>query len=227
MIIAIKNYFRNKMVNLTAQSVTHFIPKCNVYCFSLYKNTEDEYATEEPLLPYITQLYCKTKYINNTGKLQDHIDETQTAGYAHPDNVKYFTEGFNIIQQYFFQKNINDKVLILAEDHFFTTGAVLNELTSHDFDLAYAAWDGADELDANGGILCIKPVTLSELFPLSEEPGQIIEHRLSSCLIRKVSPERRYKIKNRKQINYFGDGLYTNSSVKIKEELIKAGILET
>lgn len=211
------------MVNMTAKSVKHFLPEAVIHCISLYKDKSTDYNDSEPLLPFITNHFRKTKYVNDTGKPQDHEDTTQTAGYAHVDNVKYFTEGYNLAFEIF--KNEDQKVLVLAEDHFFTTGAVLRELTENDFSLAYAPWDHPSEKDANGSILCFRPRRVNHLFPIPEDGGQIIEHRLAQSLILKLPENELYKIKNRKRIDYFGDGMYTNSSADMRKALVEAGIL--
>ena len=218
MIVIFRNFLRNKMVNLTAQSVKHFVPNTTFYCLTLYKKDYwDDYADQEPLLPYITQFARPTKYVSSN-QVHDHEDSTKTSGYQNGDNAKYFTEGFNYIMEVF--KGVDQKVLILAEDHFFTTGAVLKELQDNEFDLAIAPWDVDD--DANGSVICWRPTKVAHLFPLPEG-GAPIEILLKHTLVDKV--ENVYKIKNRKHADYFGDGKYTNSSVEIEEELKKAGIL--
>jgi hypothetical protein len=222
MIVAFRNFFRNKTVNLTARSIRHFRPDVKIYCISFYKHDSSEYDTQEPLLDFIEETRVATKYVNSTGKPTDHVDTTQTSGYANPDNAKYFAEGYNEIWKLL--RGTNDKVLMLAEDHFFTTGETLKELEEHDFALAYAPWDHPSELDANGSIICMNLAHLDALFPIPEE-GHMIEHRIWESVVNRVKEEHRYKIKNRRRINYFGDGMYTNSSEEIENELRKANIL--
>lgn len=216
MIVVFRNFFRNRMVNLTAKSVRHFIPTAKFYCISFYKNDPSEYDQHEPLTNII-EVRVQTKYVNE-GAIQDHEDSTKTSGYQNADNVKYFVEGYNVILDMF--KTVEEKILVLGEDHYFTSGKVLEELISIDFDLAYAPWD--NDLDANGSILCMRPSKLSHLFPVAEQ-GPSIEAHLRNELISKV--DNRYAIKHRKHVNYFGDGKYTNSSGEIERELEKAGIL--
>lgn len=150
MIVVFRNFFRNKMVNLTAKSVKHFIPDAELYCVSYYKNDPSVYDDQEPLDKDIQQFLLRTKYVNE-GAIHDHEDSTKTSGYQNADNVKYFVEGYNDIIKLF--ADVVEKVLILGEDHYFTTGAVLNELQNNDFHLAYAPWD--TDNDANGSILCV------------------------------------------------------------------------
>lgn len=222
MIVAFRNFFRNKTVNLTAQSVRYFWPDVRVVCVSFFKRDPIECDGQEQLLDFIEEVRVQTKYVNSTGKPTDHVDTTQTSGYANPDNSKYFAEGYNEVWKLL--RGVDDKVLMLAEDHFFTTGATLKELEENDFSLAYAPWDHPSELDANGSILCVNFAHLDGLFPILEE-GSMIEHRIAESLVMRVSPSARYKIKNRRRIDYHGDGMYTNSSIEIEKELRKAGIL--
>lgn len=209
------------MVNLTARSVLFFIPKAKIICTSFYKHDINEYDQMEPLLPSIENHFFKTKYINPTNKPHDHIDSTKTSGWANSDNCHFFTEGYNCAFE--LVKETDEKVLLLAEDHFFTTGKVLNELQQNDFSVAYAPWD--NETDANASILCIRPHRVKHLFPISESPGLMIEHRLRDELISKVDQSELYKIIHRRRINYFGDGFYTNSSYDIRNALIESAII--
>jgi hypothetical protein len=220
MIIVYKNFFRNKMVNLSARSIRHFLPYAPIYCLSLYKENQSEYDEQEPLDDEISVIYRQTKIVFNNGKPLDHVDSAQTAGYGNMDNAKVFSEGINLVQDYF--KDVNDKVLVLAEDHFFTTGAVINELIEHDFDFAYAGWD--HEHDVNGSIMCLRPKRLQHLFPIDEN-GTHVESHLRHHLKEKVPAERLYCIQNRTGPDYKGDGMYTNSSEDMIKMLTEAGIL--
>lgn len=206
------------MVNLTAQTVKHFIPSATFHCVSFFKKNSSEYDHQEPLLNYISNEFIQTAYVNPENKPHDHIDNKMTSGFENKDNVKYFTEGYN----YFFRqfKDLDEKILILSEDHFFTSGKTLEEITTNEFDVAYGPWDLED--DANGAILCLNFAKVGHLFPLPET-GPSIEQHLRLNLIQKASKP--YKITTRKHINYHGDGVYTNSSETIKEEIQKAGIL--
>lgn len=205
------------MVNLTAQSIRHFMPDVEIHCISFFKECPCEYDLQPPLMPYIKEYKFQTKYVSGNDVL-DHVDNSKTSGFQNADNVKYFTEGYNTAMNIF--GHVEDKVLLLAEDHFFTTGKVLSELYLNDFDLAYAPWDSYD--DANGSIMCLRPAKVKHLFPIPES-GPPIERHLRDCLVSKVS--NRYKIENRFHANYFGDGKYTNSSVEMEEEMKKAKIL--
>lgn len=220
--IAFRNFFRNRTVNLTARSIRHFLPDVPMMCVSFYKHDPSEYDQQEDLLSYIKEYKVQTKYVSTNGKPTDHVDTTQTSGWANPDNSKFFAEGYNEIWKIL--RGTPGKTLMLAEDHFFTTGVTLNELIENDFSLAYAPWDHPSELDANGSILCMNLEHLDSLFPIPEH-GHMIEWRVSESIVQKVRQDRIYKIKNRRRIDYFGDGLYTNSSDEIEKELKKANII--
>ena len=219
MIVVYRNFFRNKMVNLSYQSVMNFLPTARVFCFSFYKKNQQEYETQEPLNPDIVNFYLQTAFVSGN-QITDHIDSTKTSGYQNSDNGKYFVEGYNGIFKVF--KLRTESVLMLSEDHFFTNGNTLKELVSNDYDIAYAPWD--NELDANGSILCLNFYALRHLFPLPVA-SMPIERLLQDNLITKIDNKRRYKILNRKHTNYFGDGVYTNSSEEMKVKMSEAKLI--
>lgn len=219
MIIVYRNFFRNKMVNLSLKSVRKFLPDVKVVCVSFFKEDTIEYDDQEPLDPSIEVHYFKTAFVSNNS-VQDDIDSTKTSGYQNADNGKYFVEGYNAIHS--FLKHLDEKVLMLSEDHFFTTGDTLKELQSKDFDLAYAPWD--HDHDANGSIVCVNFANLSHVFPIPIV-GMPIERLLQNYLVSKVSPDRALKMSYRRHIDYHGDGIYTNSSEVMRTEMEKAGIL--
>lgn len=219
--VVFRNFFRNKMVNLSARSVKHFLPNAEIHCFTLFKESMLEYREQEKLLPYIVEHRLKTKYVNpNKEAVQDHTDSTKTSGYANPDNGLYFAEGFNLIYDYF--KGLNEPVVILAEDHFFTTGKVLAELVENDYDVAIAPGD--HDMNANGALIVINPARVASYFPI-EESRIAIEPLIANTVMANVPPGRLYRIKHRKWIDYCGDGIYTNSSEEMISELQKAGII--
>lgn len=221
MIIAIRNFKRNKMVNLTARSIKHFMPDLPIYCFTFYKELTD-YNNQEPLLPFITEIKNKTKYVSNKN-IHDHIDSRKTSGFANPDNGMYFCEGFNTIFNTF--KNRSDKVVMLAEDHFTTKGIYLKELYENDWNVAFASAFNKDA-NANASILGIVPTKVAHLFPLPEINKMCVEEILTKYLVKKVKNKSRvYQLKCRNWIDYCGDGEYTNSSLIIETRLKEAGII--
>jgi hypothetical protein len=222
MIVVFRNFRRNKMVNLSATSVKHFMPDVPIFCFTFYKTSMDEYKEQPKLLPFIEEFTFKTKYV---GKNDNHDDKDprKTSGFANPDNGKYFTEGYNLIQSKF--KNWDKKFVILAEDHFFTTGKVLKELDENDWHVAFASGYNKDA-NANGSIIGINPAKVDHLFPINETAKGTVEAVLTNHLIKRIKKKSNvYQIENRKWIDYCGDGKYTNSSEEIEEEMKKAGII--
>ena len=223
MIIVFRNFFRNRMVNLTATSVKHFLPDAKFHCITLYKNSEDEYNGQPPLHEWIEEHKSQTKFVNSSSGVvydSNHPLGYGTSGAGHPDNGKYFVEGYNLAYDMFF--GLDEKILILSEDHFFTTGATIRELLANDYDVAYAPTEIPYE--ANGGLLTINPKNVSWLFPLPESQMPI-EGLLAEHLISKVNPDRLHKLSTRVWLDYKGDGLHTNGSDVIEEELKKVGIL--
>lgn len=206
------------MVNLTALTVRHFVPSAKFYCISFYKKNIDEYKGQEPLHSFIENTFIPTAFVNPEDKPHDHIDSKKTSGFENKDNAKYFTEGYNAAFEKF--KDLDEKVLLLAEDHFFTTGQTLREITQSDFDVAYAPWDHED--DANGAVICFNFKKLNHLFPLPIS-HQSVEAHIRDHVIHKASNP--YKLTSRKHANYFGDGIYTNSSEEMIRHITAAGIL--
>lgn len=208
---------RNKMVNLSAKSIWHFYPEAEIHCLTLYKTSRKEYSSQEPLDPRIKQFKEKTKYTSKN-TVYDGPWGT-TSGYASPLNGLFFMEGYNFIQKKF--SEYDGKLLILTEDHFFTSGKVLKELLENDWDAAYADAFSKTPADANAAILGINPFKLKGLFPLPEVQ-EMVEPLLGKSLLLRVP--KLYRIKHRNWIDYCGDGIYTNSSDEMKSEMIKAGI---
>lgn len=206
LVVCFKNFFRNRHVNLTAKSIRHFVPNAKLFCLCLYKHDKSEYDSQEPL--NMQCFYRQTKY-HGFGP-----------GAANPKNNCFFSEGYNFIYEYF--KDFEDKILMLAEDHFFTTGATLNEVVEYDYDAAYGSWRG-DTL-VNGSILAIKPKKVSNFFPLDETDARNIEDNLYKCFLAGVKQKAQLSTRG-PEIDYHGDGIYTNDADIIEEELRKAGII--
>ena len=216
--VAFRNFFRNRTVNLTMKSVRYFLPEAEFYCFSFFKESKEEYDDEEPLSPNIRSIFLKTQHVSTNGiDCTDSLDndDESTSGKGDEGNGFIFCEGYNSIFDSF--RESGDKILILAEDHFFTNGKVLKELSDNDFDVALAPWD---HLGFNGSILCFKPSNVSHLFPITDHGG-MIEYAMERNFVQKIPSEKIYFIKNRDQVDYCGDGFYTNSSTKT-EKAVKA-----
>lgn len=221
--VVFKNFMRNRMVNLTAKSVKHFIPNADIYCYSLYKQSEQDYADQDPLDPYIKQIWGQTKYVS--GKtVYDSENSPEVSGYAHPDNGAYFAEGYNMIFEKF--RDSDQKLLMLAEDHFFTSGATLREVMEIEWDVCFAPWTnwGAYS-NVNGSILGVVPSRVGHLFPIHEARNTQVEWVFWHELVAKIPPERAHAFTTRREVNYMGDGLYTNGSETIRQKMLEAGIL--
>jgi hypothetical protein len=225
MIVAFKNFKRNRMVNLTATSIRHFLPDIKIYCITLYKqNYDTEYANQEPLHDYIEEIMAPTKYISPI----DVHDSTQygaTSGFANPCNGMYFCEGYNLIYSMF--EGINEPVLILGEDHYFTKKTSLEEMLSTvgAWDVCYGDWDSwPGHPRANGSILCIVPSKVSHIFPIPEVMGSI-EDQVGEFILKNIPGDRLHRLSTREALNYHGDGRYTNSSEEMILDLKAAGIL--
>lgn len=226
--VAMKNFRRNRMVNLTALSVKHFLPNAQIHCFTLYEESMAEYADQEPILDFVQHHTGPTQFVSEK-KVYDHIDERLTSGYAHPENGAFFTEGYNIMHEHF--KEQDEPLLMLAEDHFFTTGQTLRELLETEWDVAYADGGSEDASKANGSILAVRPARVAHLFPMPSHLGlPTIEWVIGGHLLRHIPADRLYRIKNRKWSengypDYCNDGRYTNSSEVMRKDMEQAGIL--
>lgn len=194
------------MVNLTARSIRHFIPNAELYCVSLYKKESVEYRLQPDLeIPAEHQFFAKTKY------------HGMGSAVANAANGLFFSEGYNEILKRF--ENTSEKVLLLAEDHFFTSGTTLRELEEKEFDIAYAPWDSASDKGANGSILCVRP---NRVLPIPEQHIPI-----EGLLMRWIDSHSvvKHPLSTRTQLDYKGDGFYTNSELDVRLALIKAAIL--
>jgi hypothetical protein len=203
-LFVIKNFFRNDFVNLTAQSIKHFIPNAKVSCLNLYKDKIEDYKNQ-PFLNVDEIFYRKTKY-----------DSKGRGGVANPDNSLFFAEGYNYIYEQY--KFFDGKILMLAEDHFFTNGQTLNEFIHNDFDIAYAKWgDGA-----NGSILGLN-LTKNIVFPIPERTIGGVEGVFQEDIVNKSKNS--YCFSTRDGSDYKNDGFYSNDINEIKNSLIQHKIL--
>lgn len=206
--VVIKNCNRNIDTNLTAKSVKYFLPNSEIYLFNIYKYEIDYNNLDIELYKEIVDI--KTKYILGHG-------------FSSENNGLYYTEGFNLIFDYF--KDYNDKLLILDENHFFTNGNTLKEIIENVFDIASPSWYGGDgDIKIyNASIICFNPQKVKNFFPLPEIK-MFIEDLLKKYL---YSDENLnfYLIKNRKFTDYFGDGVYTNKHTEMYDMMKKNNII--
>ncbi len=226
--VVLRNYFRNRMVNLTALSVKYFMPDAEFYCFTLYKQDPSEYDSAESLHPWIKEIKVQTKYVSNNGRPTDSpdIENNVTSGYANHDNVLFMTEWYNMAFEKF--KDVDEKVLFLSEDHYFTSGQTLKEICELDFDVAYALWDKPSVcwFEANASIFCFVPSKLKHAFPVPEvKTGELVETIMGRHIVLNVPRNRVHVLSTRLGINYGGDGAYSNSSKFIEQHLKSVGII--
>lgn len=209
MIIILKNFKRNEICNLTIKSIRHFLPDVQILVLCLYKNSFKEYEGLEKLdVPDECVFYRRSKYTDLGSSV------------ANQYNNLFFSEGYNYIWEVF--HDYNGKILLLAEDHFFSTGQTLKELVSLDFDLAYAPWgDGV-----NGSLLCFNPYKISHAYPIPEE-RTTVEHIFMNWINLNLSKNNIvHRISTRNTLDYCGDGFYTNTASEIKQELLRIGIIK-
>lgn len=198
-IFALKNFYRNLVANLTIRSIRHFRPDAEIHVLCLTAPDKD-YSTQEPLLVDEAHThYRPTKFFNMGPSV------------ANQSNNVFFSEGYNIL--YSILKDVDDKVLLLAEDHFFTTGATIAELEGAEFNVAYAPWNTG----ANGSILGVRPARLKSRFPISEA-RECVEKILGNWA---MSIPACHVISTRNELDYKGDGFYANTYDEIIPTIIK------
>lgn len=194
MVYALKNFYRNRVANLTIRSILHFRPNAEIHVLCL-EAPGKTYAGQEPLLTDPARVYYRpTKFFNMGPSV------------ANQANNVFFSEGYNIL--YDILKDRDDKVLMLAEDHFFTTGQTLAELENEEFDAAYAPWNTG----ANGSILCLRPKRVGRFFPISEERANV--EGVLGWWVKRIPNVR--VITTRNELDYKGDGYYANTYDEIE-----------
>lgn len=221
MIVFYKNYKRTERVLLCIQSVRHLFPDIDIRCLLLYDETSDEYEPYFDLFDKLDVTVYFDKKTYNFGPSGEHS----------PNNGYYFTEGINKI--YKLVKKETQKVFILDEDEFFTTGATIRYLLDTEFDLACSHWVAPDpvfyekkaSMDMNGAFLCIVPHNVKKYFPLPER-FEFIEILLGHELHDKCVADglRVVDIPTRHGKNYHGDGVHDNNIETIKRTLTEHNI---
>jgi hypothetical protein len=226
MIVFFKNYKRTDRVLLSIQSVRHLFPNIDIRCLNLYDESADEYLYD---FKSELQLFKKLNIKLYFDKKKWNFGDTSAAGSSL--NGYYFTEGINKIQS--LTKDC-EKVLIVDEDSFFTTGDTINFLLNNTFDLACCHWPAPPPLvyshrpqfEMNASILAINPKTTNQFFPIIEKQEYVeilLGHELFSK-VRNMENSIVLEIPTRRYNDYCGDGLHTNDIQTIKEELTKANI---
>ena len=214
MIVFFKNFNRTERTILSIQSVRYLFPSIDIYCLNLFLNDENEYDQYKDIFDEfnVTTFFDKKKY------------NFDASGAGLETNGLYFTEGIN--KMYQISKEF-DKVLMLDEDSFFTSGETIKFLLNNDFDLAYGTWPSPtfesredNPVHINASIIAFNCKRLSEIFPIAERQ-EYIEELLEIEVYNKCKSLgfKTLFIPTRNYIDYGGDGLHTNDIEVIKNEL--------
>jgi hypothetical protein len=226
MIVFFKNYKRTDRTLLSIQSVRYLFPNVDIRCLNLYDNSADEYLYDYEKQIEIFQ-QCSVKLYFDKKKWNFGSE----SAYGSANNGYYFTEAINKVQA--LTKDIDDTILFLDEDNFFTTGQTLQFLLDNPHDLAWCYWGPPDPLvypnrhkvGINGSFLSFNSKKLNHMFPIVEM-HEYIENILGYEFYDKCESEGHQilQIPTRMHYNYFGDGVCTNDINIIMDELNKANI---
>ena len=164
------------------------------------------------------QHFGKTKYVFPPGP-----------GDSGPAKGLYYSEALNYCSEIF--KGLNKKIIILDENHFFTSGETIKFLLNNDYDFAYGTWgnpyllDDRNEKMPNCSLLGINFLNLKHLFPIQEQ-FMFCEPLINQEILTKITDKSRiFKIPTRVHNNYCGDGFHTNDYDQIYDALQKSGIV--
>ena len=221
MIVFYKNYKRTDRTLLSIQSVRHLFPDIEIRCLLLYDSDVSEYDSYIELFKKFNVTLHFDKKTYNFG----------SSAVGSPHNGYYFTEGINKI--FNITQDVDDKVLILDEDQFFTTGETIKSLLNNDFDLACAFWHcpkpitykNTAKFGVNGAILALRPTKFKNIFPLPEK-YEYIENLLGHELYSPAANNKLniFRIPTRTHTDYHGDGINTNDINVIIQHLEKFNI---
>ena len=223
-IFIIKNFKRTKDCILTIKSIRHF---CNneINVLHLFKESIDEYKVSSELS--LNQEIMDMGVIQHFGKTK-YVFPSFDFGPG-PANGLYYSEALNYCFAMF--KHQNKKVILLDENHFFTTGETIKFLLNNDYDFAYGSWgdptydDGGANLMPNCSLLGVNFFNLKHLFPIQER-FMFCEPLVNEEIITKITDKSRIvKIPTREAHNYYGDGFYTNEYDLMYAALQKSGII--
>jgi len=228
-IFIVKNFKRTKHCILTIKSIRHFCDN-EINVLHLFNESIDEYKvsselsfSEDLMDMDVIQHFGKTKYNNTTFQISG-------LGDSGPANGLYYSEALNYCSEIF--KGQNKKVILLDENHFFTSGETIKFLLNNDYDFAYGTWgnpyliDDQDEnLMPNCSLLGINFLNLKKLFPIQEQ-FTFCEPLISQEILTKITDKSRiFKIPTRVHNNYCGDGFHTNDYDQMYDALQKSGIV--
>jgi hypothetical protein len=228
MVVFFKNYKRTDRTLLSIQSVRFLFPNIDIRCLSLYDNSADEYLYGcERQMEIFKQCNVKLYF----DKKKYNFGNTSAAGSTL--NGYYFTEGINKIQAL---TRDCDKVLILDEDSFFTTGTTIQFLLNNKFDLACGHWPAPPgnaltyserpPFELNASIIAINSKNVNKIFPIVEKEEYVeilLGHELFTK-VREIPNSIIFELQTRRYTDYGGDGIHTNDIEVIKAELTKANI---
>ena len=223
-IFIIKNFKRTKDCILTIKSIRHFCDN-EINVLHLFNESIDEYKVsselslnEELMDMGVIQHFGKTKYVFPPGP-----------GDIGPAKGLYYSEALNYCSEIF--KGLNKKIIILDENHFFTSGETIKFLLNNDYDFAYGTWgnpyllDDRNEKMTNCSILGINFLNLKNLFPIQEQ-FMFCEPLINQEILTKITDKSRiFKIPTRVHNNYCGDGFHTNGYDQMYDALQKSGIV--
>ena len=223
-IFIIKNFKRTKDCILTIKSIRHFCDN-EISVLHLFNESIDEYKVsselslnEELMDMGVIQHFGKTKYVFPPGP-----------GDSGPAKGLYYSEALNYCSEIF--KGLNKKIIILDENHFFTSGETIKFLLNNDYDFAYGTWgnpyllDDRNEKMPTCSLLGINFLNLKHLFPIQEQ-FMFCEPLINQEILTKITDKSRiFKIPTRVHNNYCGDGFHTNDYDQIYDALQKSGIV--
>lgn len=218
MVVFYKNFNRTERTLLSIGSVRQLFPEIKICCLNLYLNNQSQY---DSYLPTFKELQVEIFF----NKKRYNFSPTAIISQY---NGLYFTEGINGMFE-LSKNNGYQKVLMLDEDCFFTTGETIRFLLDNKFDFAYGTWPSPNPNDyqqINGSILALDIVSTSPMFPLPERI-QWIENLLgrelyNKCLGLGLTV---VKIPTRTYIDFGGDGIHTNNVGQIRQQLKKVGMI--
>lgn len=208
---------------LSIASVRHLFPDIEIRILQQYVRHDAEYDGMNGELERLG-----VEKIYHTRKRHD--PNGRPKGSWSNRNGLYFTEGLNGMMER--AGDVEDKLVMLDEDHFFTTGETLRFLDGADFDLATGQWPAPPSAknrpsrEVNGSIIAVDTRSMGEFFPLPER-AEYIEILLGRELHdRAVGKKLKViDIPTRNYTNFGGDGFHSNDTDEIRRGLQKAGIL--
>lgn len=205
-----KDYKRTDRTILSIQTVRRLFPWIRICLLLQYKESVDEIEKSTLKLLYkmgVRLFLDKKKY------------DFGSSGANTTYNGYYFTEMINKIQKLSVDMEL-ERVFILDEDNFFTSGETIRFLQRHDFNLAYGTWIAPNKtISINASCIALNIPNTKDIFPLPEKE-ELIEYLLETHLlnvIREWDSPNIIQIPTRNYTDYGNDGAFVNS----KEEMLQ------